>query len=699
MARSAALGPERVDGWHGFSRIDAALFAVGVLALLAPALLPVPLARLAATLLGAGAAAVVAYKLLRLPLVPPLETAPMELSSYVRARGALAGPFVALVAAITLALTGAVGAWRVRHERGWPPPLTVLAGLTALAAVLRFAALGEQSLWYDELATAEAIDGDLATAWETYKATEATPPLFYALSWIWTHLFGSGDAAQRVISAAAVTAAVPVTFLAGRSLVSTRAGLLAAVLVAVNPTLVWYGQEARAYGLLVLFAALTLWAAARVLRRPTARAVALWAVVSALALFVHFFAVFLIAAEAVLIVRACRPRALAPAALLAPVALALLVLADRLGGGVRTGFISTIPLGERTGDIARELVSANTLLINANTAQPPADVGVLATVVLVAAVVAVLVSRRRTAARVPLLLGAGALLLPFLLTPTRYDFLLDRNLLPAWIPLAIALGAALAALPALGRVMAVAALVGAGLVTDLRVATDPGLQRAAWRTAVEQLGTRTEGRVVAVVPHFNRGMVRRYGLRVTPVGPLGIRTRELDLIGQFDPASVTATLPEFAVAATRAYPYVDVAALRAPRPVLLTPAKVTAAGLDPLGVLVEPSARAAEWIPAVQAQLRGWRAALDGDPQPLVAAARRASTELEPAPPDIPQAPLVNRRLLAAAEAGARWAAALRRDPATAEDEARAFDHAVARVPGAAQVVAPLTAVAATTRP
>ena len=290
-----------------------------------------------------------------------------------------------------------------------------------------------------------------------------------------------------------MTAAVPTTFFAARTFVSQRAALLAAALVAVNPTMVWYGQEARTYGLLVLFAALSLWATGRVRRTPTRAAVAIWAITAGLALFVHFFAIFLLTAEAIVIVRACRPRALAPAALLAPVAIALLALADRLGGGVRTGFIGTIPLGERTGDIARELVSTNNWLINANTGTPPAAVGVLATVVLVAAVIASVALRRRTRAGVPLFLAGGALLLPLLLSPTKYDYVLDRNLLPAWIPLAMVLGAALAVLPRLPRALAVAVLIGAALVTNLRVATEPGLQRADWRSAVTWLDDRAGG--------------------------------------------------------------------------------------------------------------------------------------------------------------------------------------------------------------
>ena len=57
----------------------------------------------------------------------------------------------------------------------------------------------------------------------------------------------------RSLSALAGTLTVPVCYAAGRTLVSHRAGMIVAALSAVSPLLVWYSQEARAYGLFVLF--------------------------------------------------------------------------------------------------------------------------------------------------------------------------------------------------------------------------------------------------------------------------------------------------------------------------------------------------------------------------------------------------------------------------------------------------------------
>ena len=92
------------------------------------------------------------------------------------------------------------------------------------------------------------------------RASESNPPLYYVLRvglgrregfrhrGGWTAL---ADGAVRA-------ATVPVAYLVGRELASRRAGLIAAALVAVNPMLIWYSQEARSYALLVFFGAVSL---------------------------------------------------------------------------------------------------------------------------------------------------------------------------------------------------------------------------------------------------------------------------------------------------------------------------------------------------------------------------------------------------------------------------------------------------------
>ena len=114
-------------------------------------------------------------------------------------------------------------------------------------------------------------------------------------------VFPSTEVGLRAIPAICGVALVPVAYWIGRELASTRAATIAAALVASNPFLVWYSQEARSYSLLALLSAIALLLTLRALRRPSGRLYAGWMVVSSLALATHYFAAFLVLPEAVIL--------------------------------------------------------------------------------------------------------------------------------------------------------------------------------------------------------------------------------------------------------------------------------------------------------------------------------------------------------------------------------------------------------------
>ena len=130
--------------------------------------------------------------------------------------------------------------------------------------------------------------------------SESTPPLYYVLAWLWTQVVGTGEVGLRSLSALLGTATIVVVWALGRRLGGERAGLAAAALVAFNPMLVWFSQEARGYALLALLGALSALLWLRALERPRdgARALLAWGAVAALALATHYYAIFLIAPQA-----------------------------------------------------------------------------------------------------------------------------------------------------------------------------------------------------------------------------------------------------------------------------------------------------------------------------------------------------------------------------------------------------------------
>ncbi len=167
-----------------------------------------------------------------------------------------------------------------------------------LAAVLRFARIGHQGFWFDEGNTALLVHFSPGKMLGLIPQTESTPPLYYCLAWVWARIFGYGETGLRSLSALAGVASVPLVYGAAAKLISRRGGLIAAALVACNPYLVWYSQEARSYSLLVTLTAASLLAFAYARAMPTPRRLLLWVLACGLALATHYYALLVIVPEA-----------------------------------------------------------------------------------------------------------------------------------------------------------------------------------------------------------------------------------------------------------------------------------------------------------------------------------------------------------------------------------------------------------------
>jgi uncharacterized membrane protein len=124
------------------------------------------------------------------------------------------------------------------------------------ASSLRFYGLEIQSLWVDEIST-WYVSGknDLSEVIATVRASrhEATPPGYFVLIYFVQKYVGDSEWVLRFPSAVAGVLSVLVIYLLGRRLYSPREGLIGAVLLTVLWAPIYYGQEARAYSLLLLF--------------------------------------------------------------------------------------------------------------------------------------------------------------------------------------------------------------------------------------------------------------------------------------------------------------------------------------------------------------------------------------------------------------------------------------------------------------
>ena len=405
-------------------------------------------------------------------------------------------------------------------------------------AALRFATLDAQSLWYDEAVTVGLLRMDLGSMLEAIPDSESTPPLYYVVGWLWAQIFGTGEAGLRSLPALLGTATIPLGWALGRRLAGERAGLAAAALVAVNPMLVWFSQEARAYALLALLGALSALLWLRALERPraTPRLLA-WGAVAALLLATHYYAAFLVAPQALwLVLRAPDRRARATAlALPAAAALALAPLALGQRANDKAAFITSSELLTRLAQLPKQFLVGydaplEVLLVAVTAVAFLAGFAGLAMALRGAG--AAPAEERRDMARLATL-GALALALPILASFAGEDHLITRNVV-AVLPLVCVLaGAGLALVASAARAPAALALAAActtGIVTVVGVARDAELQRDDWRAAARALGPISEPRLIVATPGSALDALRYYLPGLRTARPPTFTTVEIDYV-------------------------------------------------------------------------------------------------------------------------------------------------------------------------
>ncbi len=359
--------------------------------------------------------------------------------------------------------------------------------------MLRFATLGVQAYHHDEIVTASRVlRADFWHAMEAVGFSESAPPLYYALAWVWTQLTGTGEFGLRSLSALAGVATVPVAYLLGAELRGRRAGLVAAALVAVNPMLLWYSQEARGYALLALLTAIAVLYFVRALDRGQRRDFTGWGIASALALATHYFAIFPIAFEAAWLLWRRGRRALAGLWIVALAGLALAPLAIHQMSLGHAEWIGGRSLGHRLWEVGVSFVVGETGDI---IARPETVLPALVPLLACLAALALLAVRserleRRAGGRM-LAIAAATVVVPLalaLIAPGK-DYVIARNLLPALVPLlvAVAIGTTLRAARRSGVVIA-SVLIAYSLGFCVWASLSPVLQRPDWDAVAARLG-------------------------------------------------------------------------------------------------------------------------------------------------------------------------------------------------------------------
>ncbi|MBV9212048.1 MAG: glycosyltransferase family 39 protein [Actinobacteria bacterium] len=412
--------------------------------------------------------------------------------------------------------------WARRIRR--PPHWALLAGITALGAALRLPSLGRQSFTVDELYTAWLVHMPTGRMLSTIPKTESTPYLYYLAVHAWAHAGGYSEASLRLISALAGIGTVPVAAAAARALASRRVGLAVAALVAANPLMVSYSQQARAYALATFLAAVALWAFAEALSSWETRWLVMWSAASCLAIATHYFAAMPFVAQAAwLLVAAGRRRGARPVAI-------------AVGPAVITG-IALIPLvwtqrshpgGTEAASLAVRVVQLPASFVVGYATPAKVPVTIAGAILTLVAIVGLprLTGRPRSGGAVGGAMALATVVPPLLLALAGVDLVVAGRFLQATVPVTLVIAAGALATRA-GR-WALGGLVALSIAVVVVSASGARVDRQDFRGVARFLGP----------PRPSRAMVFQPDLAAGPFGvyfPGATRARrEVRLVSEVD---------------------------------------------------------------------------------------------------------------------------------------------------------------------
>jgi mannosyltransferase len=405
--------------------------------------------------------------------------------------------------------------------------LFALGALVALALLLRLPSFSG-ALWGDELATNYVVNGFGVESFGSIlvHGKEATPPLFFLLTWL-TKAF-DGAEGLRLVSLLAGLAAIPLTYLAGRETVGRPAAVVAAALVTLSPFLIFYATEARAYALLMFCCLLATFTLLRALHSGGTGWWIAYGASTAAAMYTHYVAVYALAGLFVWAFVA-HPEARRPL-LLANLGGALLFapwipqFVDDTGkqAAKNIELIHPLSVGQAKTDLLRMWFGSPLLDVN----EVPGNValaliGASFAVGAVGAAVRLRSARRWRPSSGLILIAILAVAVPVgaalhnLVAPSIFT---PRNLIASWPGFALLVGALVTAGPPAIRIASVALLmggfgIGAAEMVD-ETTRRPDIVAAA--NYIEQTGD--PGSPVVDMPQFTPGPQTAFEAALAPKG-------------------------------------------------------------------------------------------------------------------------------------------------------------------------------------
>ena len=118
--------------------------------------------------------------------------------------------------------------------------------ISLITVVLRLIGIS-QSMWLDEAISANVAKLPIGQIISSFSVSDFHPPLYYWFLDLWVKVFGTSVVVMRLSSVLFSILTVLGVYKIGEKLKNKKIGLWAAWLVAINPLMIYYGQELRMY--------------------------------------------------------------------------------------------------------------------------------------------------------------------------------------------------------------------------------------------------------------------------------------------------------------------------------------------------------------------------------------------------------------------------------------------------------------------
>ena len=185
--------------------------------------------------------------------------------------------------------------------------LGIPLALLFFAHVLRTISLDWQSFWLDEIYAVWFIDRPFVEALNLIITPDNNGPLYFLFLWIWHRLVGPSDFAIRYFSTLCSILTLSALWKLSQQWFNKRVASWAALLFAISPFALWFGQEAKMYALHMFLATLTTLVLTRALKHNRWQQWVSYGILINFLGYSHFFGAFTIAAQGIVTVLTTTP--------------------------------------------------------------------------------------------------------------------------------------------------------------------------------------------------------------------------------------------------------------------------------------------------------------------------------------------------------------------------------------------------------